>query len=254
MKLFFRKIEGNGRPIVVLHGLFGSSKNWLSVGKVLSQFGPVYLLDARNHGESPHSETHTLNDMALDLKEFIADHLTEKPVILGHSMGGLTTIYFSLLNPGIPAAIVIVDVAPKKYEMNYTQEFDALQIDVSGYNSRQEIDRDMTVILPDTFIRQFLQMNLEKTGTGYKWKLNVEALKNSSRALAPELEDEMKFLAKALFIIGENAGYVSGQDKVLITKHFPNAEIITIKNADHYLQYTHFEEFIKITSDFLKSI
>ena len=254
LKLFFRKIDGSGRPIVVLHGLFGSSKNWLSVGKSLSVFGPVYLLDLRNHGESPHSDSHTLPELAEDLKEFISDNLNEKPVILGHSMGGLTAIYFSLLNPEIPEAIVIVDIAPKNYEMNYTDEFNALEMDVSNYSSRHDLDLDMAKVFPDQFIRQFLQMNLERTETGYKWKLNVNTLKNSRHALSFQLDDKLQFPGKALFVLGETGGYVQENDHSLIKKYFPTSKIETVKNADHYLHYTHFPEFIGIVSRFMETI
>jgi pimeloyl-ACP methyl ester carboxylesterase len=253
MKLFFRKVEGNNKnPIIILHGLFGSSKNWLTNAKKISDLGSIYLPDARNHGDSPHADTHDLQGMVDDLKEMILAENISQPTIIGHSMGGLVAGLFSIQNPKDVGGLIIIDIAPRSYEVHYEKEFEALNMDVSQYNSRQDIDRDMEKILPDPFIRQFLQMNLEKVEVGYKWKLNVKGIQNSRKTLLFELEGHETFQGKTLFILGEKSDYIREEDLRKIKKHFPEAKIHTIKDADHYLHYKKQDEFLKVVRDFLE--
>lgn len=252
MNLFFRRIEGKGSPILILHGLFGSSKNWLTNGKYLSSLGDVYLLDCRNHGESPHTQTHNLLDLVKDVKEFIEQQQIEHPILIGHSMGGLTAMLFSLLYPDIPSKLVVVDIAPKAYTLDFSKEIECLSMDVSHYNSRNEIDKKMETLLPDKFIRDFLQMNLEKLEKGYRWKINITAIKNSRDALNFFVEDGKKFLGDVLFIFGSKSKYNTEANKELISKYFCSYSIQTIAGADHYLHYTHSQEFLKITQEFIK--
>ncbi|EMY25231.1 alpha/beta hydrolase family protein [Leptospira interrogans serovar Australis str. 200703203] len=191
VNLSFRKIDfQNGKffspvcePIIVLHGLFGSSKNWLSVGDFLSQYADVYLLDLRNHGDSPHSSEHSIASMVEDIEVWVTKQKLEKPVILGHSMGGLVSMGFALKNPNILSLLFIEDIAPRNYPFHYESELLCLRTDVSSFKSRQEIDSALTKILPNAFIRNFLEMNLERleNNGGYRWKLNVEGVANSPR-------------------------------------------------------------------------
>jgi esterase len=254
MKLFFREFPGHGKPLIIIHGLFGSSKNWITNAKELSKQSHVYAIDVRNHGESGHSNSHLITDLVSDLKEFILEHNLDKPILLGHSMGGLNALLFALTYPEMVDSLIVLDIAPRSYAIHYESEFSALSMDVSGYDSRQSIDEVMKKLLPDSFIRQFLQMNLDKLDTGYKWKLNVEALKNARDALRLGLTDTMHFAKKTLFILGGESEYIKPNDKDLILKYFPNATIKTIENAGHYLHYTHSKEFLEIASNFISEL
>lgn len=254
MKLFYREYGSNRKSIIILHGLFGSSKNWVTIAKELSLHCKVYTPDLRNHGDSPHSSTHTLIDMANDIFEFIDDQKIEKPILIGHSMGGLVTILFSMMYPDKFLSPIVVDIAPKNYPLNYEKEFACLNLDVSGYSSRDSIDQDMKKILEDTFVRQFLQMNLERTEKGYKWKLNVSALENSRNAFDLDLSQKNIYLENAKFIIGENSDYVKEDDIKIIQKFFPNVKTHIIKGAGHYPHHTHNLEFLKILKNSIEGL
>jgi pimeloyl-ACP methyl ester carboxylesterase len=252
MKLFQRDLGGQGKPLVILHGLFGSSKNWITNGKFLSQHRRVIALDLRNHGDSPHSDSHSLRDLVEDLKEFV-DTLDEVPDIMGHSMGGMTAAMFSLLYPQLLDRLVVVDIAPRTYPNRFSIEFDALEIDVSNAKTRYEIDNRMAEILPDPFIRQFLQMNLEKKDIGYRWKPNVKALREGRSSLVFDAGSLQPFSGKALFILGENSEFIEESDKSIIQNLFPNANIHTIPGAGHYLHYLNADEFLRVSANFLVS-
>jgi pimeloyl-ACP methyl ester carboxylesterase len=246
MKLFYREFGTGEKNLMVIHGLFGSSKNWIGNSKELSEDRKVYAIDLRNHGDSPHSDSHTLDDMISDLKEFIEDHNIRNPILLGHSMGGLNAMYFALRFPDLISGLMIVDIAPRNYEVHYDREFACLNLDVSQFTSRSDLDLEMSKIYPDPFIRQFLQMNLEKLETGYKWKLNVPSLQAAKKALYFEKANLQAFQKKSLFILGEDSDYINDSDLDLIQKHFPNSEINWISGAGHYLHFTHQKKFMEL--------
>jgi esterase len=252
MKLNSKVLSTNGEPILVLHGLFGSSKNWISNGKELSKNYSVHLLDLRNHGDSPHSDSHEIIDLVEDLDEYLHDNSYTNVHLIGHSMGGLTVALFSLLNHEKVKSLTVVDIAPRTYPLRFKEQFSALEIDVSNMKSREDIDKKMAEILPDPFIRNFLQMNLEKLNQGYKWKLNVPILKKYRENLIfPETKNP--FLGKTQFIMGELSDFFTKEDEMIIKNKFPNANLHIIPNANHYLHYTHSNHFLDLIYTFLDS-
>jgi esterase len=232
--------------------LFGSSKNWLTNGKELTLYGRVLLLDLRNHGDSPHYPTHTLEDMVSDLFQFIETQKIESPVLIGHSMGGLISMLFCLYYPQIIHRLIVVDIAPKKYALNYEKEFSVLDTDLEPYNTRSQIDAVLEKIYPNQFIRNFLLMNLTRLENGkYRWKLNVPVLKNAKHSLEFECNENLKFMKKTLFIFGSISTYTADTDQSLIERYFSHYTIEKIESADHYLHYTHSEEFLQLVVHFL---
>ncbi|EMJ96171.1 alpha/beta fold hydrolase [Leptospira alstonii] len=255
--LSFRKIDFQNEkflspvcgPILVLHGLFGSSKNWLSVGNFLSRYADVYLMDLRNHGDSPHSSQHSLASMVEDMETWITKRKIEKPAILGHSMGGLVAMGFALKNPNIPSLLFVEDIAPKDYPFHYESELACFRTDVSVFKSRQEIDSVLTKILPDPFIRNFLEMNLERLENGgYYWKLNVEGIASSPRLLQDFFSkyEKSPYSGKTYFITGQNSKYFLKEDIEVARNLFPNSKFYGIPGGDHYIHFTKASEFRKI--------
>ena len=161
MKLHYHDFGGQGDPIVILHGLFASSKNWTSVGQFLKSSGSPYALDARNHGDSPHADSHNLSDLVEDLKVWLHDNDIERPTLLGHSMGGLTAMGYALSYPESVGALIVVDIIPRSYHTDFTAELNALSLDLSPYNDRNQIDEAMASLVPNKRVRQFLQMNIK---------------------------------------------------------------------------------------------
>ena len=252
MELSYREFgENTNISFIILHGLFGSSKNWITNAKELSVMGKVYSLDLRNHGDSPHSQEHNLESMVKDVREFVLTYRIEKPILIGHSMGGLVAMQYAFACPKDLESLVVVDIAPRQYSFDYANEFRALQIDVSKFQSRQKIDVEMAKILPDSFLRQFLQMNLEKSDNGYKWKINVDALSKAESLNISFFDKEYK--GKALFIRGGESEYVTEEYIPLIQEKFPNASIQTIPSANHYLHYFYAKEFVQVVTDFVRS-
>ncbi|EMJ50125.1 alpha/beta hydrolase family protein [Leptospira interrogans str. UT126] len=266
VNLSFRKIDfQNGKffspvcgPIIVLHGLFGSSKNWLSVGDFLSQYADVYLLDLRNHGDSPHSSEHSIASMVEDIEVWVTKQKLEKPVILGHSMGGLVSMGFALKNPNILSLLFIEDIAPRNYPFHYESELLCLRTDVSSFKSRQEIDSALTKILPNAFIRNFLEMNLERleNNGGYRWKLNVEGVANSPRLFQDFFDKytNYPYTGRTYFITGEVSEYFHKEDIEIARNFFPNSKFYLIPGGDHYIHFTKSFEFKKILESIFEKL
>ncbi|EPG66728.1 alpha/beta fold hydrolase [Leptospira wolffii] len=261
MKLAFRHYpakEGKkfSSPIIILHGLFGSSKNWMGVADFLSQFSEVYALDLRNHGDSPHSSEHTLSAMAEDVREFLSDRDIPQIILLGHSMGGLVAMTIALENPEIVQHLIIQDISPRDYEFRYDSELSVLNTDVSGFQNRQEVDTAVSGFVPDPFIRNFLLMNLERREEGgYRWKLNVSGISGSRRMFESQFRGENKtYPREVLFILGGASEYFGEKDKEIALRYFPFAKFETIPGGDHYIHFTKAPEFKKILTDYLSSI
>ena len=186
MELFFRK-EGTGSPLVIVHGLYGSSDNWLNIGKRLAEKHTVYMIDQRNHGHSPFAGSHTFNDMRNDLEEFFDTHKIEKATLLGHSMGGKVAMWFAADFPEKVEKLVIADIAPKDYlllkedSQFYLHQNILLamqEIDFTKIKSRNDVDDFLAQKIDDTNIRQFLLKNVAKDKTShlYKWRVNAGVL------------------------------------------------------------------------------
>jgi len=267
MQLAFKKI-GNGSPLIILHGLYGSGDNWYSVGKELSKQFEVYLIDQRNHGKSPHDDENSYQSMQQDLFDFYKLNNIEKAVLMGHSMGGKTAMLFALLHPELIEKLIIVDVAPKAYKS--LQQYQSLAIehlnilkafkivDLSAFQSRQQIEKEFSRFVSDPVTCKFLLKNLNRADdNSFQWNLNFEALSKFLPQLLDNTEiEKIKFDRsiihfQSLFVRGENSNYILDEDKIQIRKLFPNAEFVTIFNAGHMLHIEQPQPFIESVKYFL---
>ncbi|MFN8575227.1 MAG: alpha/beta fold hydrolase [Candidatus Sericytochromatia bacterium] len=253
MKLFYRKL-GIGKPIIIIHGLFGSSDNWLSISKKLSDKYTIYLPDIRNHGQSPHSSEHSYDLMVLDLLELIKDNNIEKPVIIGHSMGGKISMNFAIDYPEIVDKIIVVDIAPKMYQHENRQYIESLlAMDLEKINTRDDAEKMLIEKIPERAVRLFLLKNLyRKEDMSFGWKLNLDAIYNNIRELEGYTTDSCSKI-EALFIQGELSKYILDSDYPIIKKVFPNSKIIKINGAGHWIHAEKPNEVYDLIIKFLSS-
>lgn len=241
--------------LVLLHGLFGSAKNLASIASDLTDVATVYAYDARNHGGSSHSATHTLTDLTQDLGDFLAEHKIVHPVLLGHSMGGLTVMNFARLYPQIPRALVAVDIAPRTYAPAHAAEIAAQKIDVSQCHERRQIDAEMAKILPDATIRSFLQMNLARdSGGAFYWQNNIAAIEKSpERTVFPDFEPPL-FSGPVLAVRGLESDFVTDADAERMKSAFPRLALESLPGAGHWLHHTHRDALIGLVRAFLQRL
>ena len=269
MKLNYREM-GAGEPLIILHGLYGSSDNWMSIGRELAGSFRVFLLDQRNHGRSPHSDTHTYEAMREDLREFMDDLQLEQATILGHSMGGKSAVYFAAAYPGRVSRMIVVDIGPAPYPqltqsnqatLSHLNIINALyNLDLENIQTLQDADLSLSEAIPYKQVRQFLLKNLKKdkqTGQ-YTWLLNVETIRNELPAIMDGLDPD-KYTGEqgitsmpVLFIRGERSPYIGEKEVQDIRKIFPEARIETIEDAGHWVHAERRKPFLERVQYFLK--
>jgi len=252
MKLFCRH-SGHGQPLIILHGLFGSSDNWFSLAKVFAEQFSVYLIDQRNHGQSPHSDEFNYQLLAEDLNLFIQEHHLHKPHIIGHSMGGKTAMNFAVKYPERLGKMIIVDIVPKLYPVHHDHILDGLHaIDVTKLTSRNEADQILSKQVTEPDVRLFLLKNLYRTSEGrFQWRVNLSAIDNHIEEIGAGMQYMGTFSGPTLFIIGARSNYFKPGDETLIQSIFPNAEISNL-DTGHWVQAEKPKEFAEIAISFLK--
>ena len=251
MKLEFRTY-GEGAPIIILHGLFGASDNWMSVAKLLADSYKVYLVDQRNHGNSGHSNEWTYDAMAEDLKQFITDHEIKNPILMGHSMGGKTVMKYSFKYPSTFKKMIVVDIGPKYYPVHHRTILDGLlSINLSELSSRGDADKILANYVPEAPVRQFLLKNLKRTGDSYEWKVNLKVINDKIENVGEELTG--KYDGEVLFVNGANSDYIKKEDWNDILSKYPNATLTTINGAGHWVHAEKPEEFIEEIQEFISA-
>ncbi len=251
MKLFYREM-GQGRPLVILHGLFGSSDNWLSIAKTLSEHYKVYLVDQRNHGQSPHDSEFNYAVLAEDLNTFLKDNNIENPLIIGHSMGGKAAMEFAVRYPQKWEKLIVVDIAPKAYKVHHDQILDGLNaLNLATLTSRNEADEQLSKWVPEMGVRQFLLKNLARDNSGFVWKINLPIITQNIEIIGHGLSKRLEVEKPVLFIRGENSHYIKDEDFELIAQYFPSAKISTIANAGHWVHAEQPDEFISVVQNFI---
>ena len=258
MKLFFRKY-GNGPPLIILHGLYGSSDNWASIAKGLSDSFTVYLPDQRNHGQSPHNETHDYDSMRDDLYELVEDLKIKKIFLAGHSMGGKTAISFALKWPEMLNGLLIADISPFKNESSgneaFSQHYNILNtiisIDLNKISTRKEVEKILISKISSGKIRGLILKNLQRTGEStFSWKLNAASLLKNLDKIMEGIDCKTDYSQQVsgfpvIFLKGGDSDYISNEDFRNIQIVFPSAEIIEIPGAGHWIHADRPDEVIR---------
>ena len=234
--LFADKI-GEGPPVLILHGLFGSSKNWRSIGGYLSSNYKVYLLDQRNHGLSPNSSVFDYSSMREDIRLFIEKQSLKNIYLIGHSMGGKVAMDFANHYPSLVKKLVIVDIGWWKYSTESHKEIlDALAlIDIDNLKNRREAENMLAEHLPDALTRSFVLKNLYRgKNNEFSWHISIDNI----RLNIDNIGDSISFLSKikipTLFIKGEISNYIKDSDRFLLDRYFLDYEVVVIPQAGHW--------------------
>ena len=251
MKLFFRE-SGQGPPLIILHGLFGSSDNWYTVAKTFAATHQVYLVDQRNHGQSPHSDDFNYQLLAEDLHQFVEDHGLKKAGVIGHSMGGKAAMNFAVKYPDQIEKLVVVDIVPKAYPVHHDRILAGMKaLALDQLPSRNEADSMLSAYVPDASERQFLLKNLvRKTGGGFQWKINLKVIDGHMEELGEGMLYPGKFEKPTLFVFGARSTYFKPGDEDEIRKIFTRAQFVVLETG-HWVQAERPAEFAKTVLDFL---
>jgi esterase len=252
MKLHYRSM-GEGKPLMILHGVFGSSDNWQTLGRYFSEWCKVYLVDLRDHGRSPHSDSLDLDAMVGDLKELVDDEGLESIDLIGHSMGGKVAMRFAQLHTDLLDHLIVVDMAPKHYEMRHGPLIEALKsLDLGSIEGRRDADEKLAEQIPEEGVRQFLLKNLHRKGQdAWEWKINLPLIERDLPKINEPLE-EIPVKVPTWFIRGGRSDYIEDDDEPLLKEYFPLAELKTVEGSGHWVHAEAPKAFYQIVEDLLR--
>lgn len=254
MKLAYRDY-GSGQPLIILHGLFGQSDNWNTLAKRFAEQGfHVYTIDQRNHGLSPHHEDWSYEHMAEDLFQFITDHELHQPILLGHSMGGKTVLFFEWLHPGIAKQLIIADIAAKAYPPHHNEVLKGLHaVDFNAVSNRKEAEAKLSEHILDFGTRQFLLKNIYWKDSAVNlmdWRFNLKVITDNYDNISVAVPSYLSH-TPALIVRGEKSNYINEQDINEFRNRFSEAEFSTISGAGHWVHAEKPEEFYQSVIQFI---
>lgn len=237
MELFYRDFGGaSTTPLLLLHGLLGSSRNWVTVGKLLSTHHHVIALDLRNHGSSPHADPMDYPSMADDVLQWMDQQGVERADVVGHSMGGKTAMWLACTHPERVRTLTIADIAPKPYPPHFHRAFEAMhEVDPNQYRRISEVEQALAAFLEDPVLRQFLVTNLVRNHQGtFDWQINLSGITRALAVLSGNpLDASMRYEGPSLLLHGENSDFVDLEDHALMRSHFPQCRILEVPSAGH---------------------
>lgn len=254
MKLFYKEYGRGDTPIIILHGLLGSGRNWHSIAASLAEQHRVIVPDLRNHGRSPHSAEHHISDMVIDIVDLQHKLSATPAVVLGHSMGGLVLMELAFRAPEQLAGAIIADIVPKPHLSGVSLVLEAMsKLELGSFSEKQEIDEALARAIDDPLVRQFVLTNVAADGDGFRWRVNLPALQRfllESNAYRPGPTDV--FDGPTLFVRGGRSNYIEESDFPLIKHHFPGADIKTVADAGHWVHYEAPAQMLKLIETFVK--
>ncbi len=253
--MIYSRIEGQGKPLLIIHGFLGMSDNWKSFASLYAAEGfQVHLLDLRNHGKSFHSHEFSYDIMSQDVLEYCQGNHLEKVSMIGHSMGGKVAMLFATTYPQMVDKLIVADIGPKYYPPHHQDILAGLNaVDFSVKPSRTEVEEILFPYIPDFGTRQFLMKNLYWKEPGQlDFRFNLKVFNEQIDVIGTDLPKENIFDHPTLFIRGGNSNYILDTDLPEIQQHFPNYQIITIPNVGHWLHAENPKLFFEETARFLK--
>ncbi len=243
----------SGDPIVILHGLLGSGRNWSSIAKQLARQSKVFALDLRNHGASPWADAMDYRAMAADVRAYIERNAIGPTTVIGHSMGGKTAMRLALDAPSLVERLVVVDIAPVDYDHSTGEYVEALRkLDLTGLASRNEVDTRLEEDVPETAVRAFLLQNLQRGDEGFVWRPHLDALSKAMPDLMSfPIGEHDRYRGPALFLAGAESDYVRPAHRSAIGRLFARADIRSIADAGHWVHAEQPTAFLAHLKDFL---
>lgn len=254
MKLAYREY-GTGQPLIILHGLFGQSDNWNTLAKKYAEKGfRVFTIDQRNHGLSNHSDEWNYKVMAEDLHEFILTHNLKDVILMGHSMGGKTVLFFEYLFPKTAKKLIVVDIAPKAYESHHDSVLKALNaVDFTEINQRKEAEEILSKYISDFGTKQFLLKNIywkEDESKQMAWRFNLNTITKEYNHVSVRVPS-FQSSTPTLFIRGSKSNYITDSDWIEIQQVFQYALLTTINDSGHWVHAEKPNEFFEAVMNFI---
>ena len=238
-------------PLLIVHGLFGSGRNWRAIARRMARLRRVTTVDMRNHGASPRADSQSYSDMAADLGEVIGA-LGGQADVLGHSMGGKAAMVAALCRPEQVRRLLVADIAPVAYDHSQSHLIKAMRgLDQAHISSRNEADAALSGEIDSPQLRAFLLQSLDLEA--HQWRLNLEVLERDMDLITGFPEIGGQFDGPTLFLSGKNSDYVRPEHRARIKALFPKARFAKIPGAGHWLHAERPRAFIAAAEAFFNA-
>ncbi len=239
-------------PLFILHGLLGSLDNWRSQAKRFSQLRPVYIIDLRNHGDSPHLKGMSYREMYEDVLNIAQHESITSLHLLGHSMGGKVAMQLAIAQESIVKSLTVVDIAPKPYPLWHQKTLQGvLSAPLAELHSRQEVDEYLKPWIEDSAERTFMLKNLKRGKTGFSWRCNLKEISRGYLKIAGFPSALEQYTKPCLFLKGAQSNYIQEIDHGLIRSLFPEANIVSLDDSGHLPHIQQADDFYQQVSSFL---
>ena len=248
---------GQGRPVLILHGLFGSSRNWQGIARSLSDTCRVITVDCRNHGQSFHAPSMRYEEMADDVLALVKQLDLHDGILMGHSMGGKVAMTLTLSQPNYFSALVSVDIAPVNYRFTFSNLLKAMQtLPLAELSNRQQAEQHMRQTIDDPTLVGFILQNLVKDDSGFAWRINLPAIADNMSSISgfPEALRDRQNDLPALFVGGSLSDYLHERHAADIHHNFPNSEVRLIEGAGHWPHAEQTTEFLECLNSFIHRV
>ena len=252
--MIFSRTYGEGIPLIIIHGLFGMSDNWNTLGKKFAENFNVHIVDLRNHGRSFHSDDISYDLMAEDIEKYIEYFGLNKPILLGHSLGGKVAMNLCFRNSSKYSKLVVTDIAPRVYSVDYHKNILQIlsSISLKEFSSRSQIDLALSSEIKEFSVRQFLMKNLYRDqNKEFSWRFNIKTLNEKISNISGAEFMQQNIEIPALFLKGELSNYINQEDELLISKYFVNSKIKSILNSGHWVHAEQPGQFYKSVFEFI---
>ena len=249
------RIEGEGKPLLIIHGFLGMSDNWKSLATQFATQGfQTHALDLRNHGKSFHSDDFSYEVMVEDVKQYCNFHQLTTINVLGHSMGGKVAMLLATTYPELVSKLIVADIGPKYYAPHHQTILEGLNaIDFTKKPSRSEVEEELSKYIIDFGTRQFLLKSLYwKTPEQLAFRFNLAVFNQKIETIGTALPFENTFSKPTLFLRGDKSDYITDADYETILHHFPSSRVATVKNAGHWLHAENPTDFFELVIAFLQ--
>jgi pimeloyl-ACP methyl ester carboxylesterase len=253
--MLYSRIEGEGKPLLIIHGFLGMSDNWKSLATQFATQGfQTHALDLRNHGKSFHSDDFSYEVMVEDVKQYCNFHQLTTIDVLGHSMGGKVAMLLATTYPELVSKLIVADIGPKYYAPHHQTILEGLNaIDFAKKPSRSEVEEELSKYIRDFGTRQFLLKSLYwKTPEQLAFRFNLAVFNQKIETIGTALPFENIFSKPTLFLRGDKSDYITDADYETILHHFPSSRVATVKNAGHWLHAENPTDFFELVIAFLQ--
>ncbi len=242
------QVVGEGEPLIIIHGLFGSARNWGSIARSLGEIRQVHCLDLRNHGSSPWDGHMSYEEMAEDVAAYIERRGLAPCDILGHSMGGKTAMQLALTRPDLLERLIVVDIAPVGYiRESFPEYIRAMQnADLTRLHRRADIDSELAPAIPDPSLRAFLMQNLVSEHGRFHWRINLDGIAPNLPAIIDFPAHRTTFDGPTTFLAGERSDYIRPRDEAEMKRLFPRHKLIEIGQSGHWPHAEQPERFLEL--------